>query len=115
MTFDGVLNNYFTQPELVDGGVAEIGVFAHEFGHALGAMDMYDVLTNEDGTQDGTGGYDLMCYGSYNGIRQKSTGLHESHYKEKFLTDDGMELTVPQTVEMFTDANYDTIYKNGCR
>lgn len=114
MTFDGVvLNNYFTQPELVDGGVAEIGVFAHEFGHALGAMDMYDVLTNEDGVQDGTGGYDLMCYGSYNGERSGSQPAYMNPYYRGEVFDwmPVKELKNPETVKMFTDANYDTIYK----
>ncbi|MBQ9193871.1 MAG: M6 family metalloprotease domain-containing protein [Bacteroidales bacterium] len=45
-----------------------IGTICHEFGHALGLPDFYDV----DGASNGTlswslGGYSIMCYGPYNG------------------------------------------------
>lgn len=41
-----------------------IGTICHEFSHCLGLPDLYDVLTGE---QYGTGTWDAMCSGSYNG------------------------------------------------
>lgn len=45
--------------EAIDG----IGAFCHEFSHCLGLKDHYDI--NNVGY--GTGYWDLMCYGCYNG------------------------------------------------
>ncbi|GGA92835.1 M6 family metalloprotease domain-containing protein [Ornithinibacillus halotolerans] len=81
MVYDGVLvNNYNIQPaiggnvagyyfgtnsyyeELKDGPYpAQVGVYAHEFGHALGLPDFYDT----DYTSEGTGNYSLMSGGSW--------------------------------------------------
>lgn len=41
-----------------------IGTICHEFSHCLGLPDLYDTGY---GGNVGTGGYDLMCSGSYNG------------------------------------------------
>ncbi|WP_442597943.1 M6 family metalloprotease domain-containing protein [Neobacillus sp. D3-1R] len=80
-TFDGVLvDNYNVQPEiggnvagynLATGGYDEAsksgpfpgqaGVFAHEFGHALGLPDFYDTAY----TSEGTGNYSMMAGGSW--------------------------------------------------
>ncbi|HEX7066402.1 MAG TPA: M6 family metalloprotease domain-containing protein [Bacillales bacterium] len=80
-TFDGVLlNNYTIEPEL-GGNIAgynattgtyneenasgpypaSVGVFAHEFGHALGLPDLYDT----DYTSEGDGNFSLMSGGSW--------------------------------------------------
>ncbi|AZU62883.1 M6 family metalloprotease domain-containing protein [Neobacillus mesonae] len=80
-TLDGVLvNNYNIQPE-IGGNVAgynqatggydeasktgpfpgQAGVFAHEFGHALGLPDFYDTAY----TSEGTGNYSMMSGGSW--------------------------------------------------
>ncbi len=45
--------------EAIDG----IGAFCHEFSHCLGIKDHYDI----NGKGYGTGYWDLMCYGCYNG------------------------------------------------
>lgn len=45
--------------EAIDG----IGAFCHEFSHCLGLKDHYDI----NGTGYGTGFWDIMCYGCYNG------------------------------------------------
>ncbi|HYK72871.1 MAG TPA: M6 family metalloprotease domain-containing protein, partial [Pseudoneobacillus sp.] len=80
-TFDGVLvDNYNVQPEiggnvagynLATGGYDEAsksgpfpgqaGVFAHEFGHALGLPDFYDTAY----TSEGVGNYSMMAGGSW--------------------------------------------------
>jgi immune inhibitor A len=80
-TFDGVyVDNYNIQPEIggnvagyneATGGYDEAsktgpfpgqpGVFAHEFGHALGLPDFYDTVY----TSEGVGNYSMMAGGSW--------------------------------------------------
>lgn len=45
--------------------LVEIGVFCHEFGHALNLPDLYD--RNDPATSFGVGNYCLMSYGMYGG------------------------------------------------
>lgn len=60
---DGVrINSYIIQPETLWGGISSIGVFAHEFGHALGLPDLYDI----DKSSSGIGEWCLMASGSWN-------------------------------------------------
>ncbi|NVN95332.1 MAG: M6 family metalloprotease domain-containing protein [Bacteroidetes bacterium] len=67
-TFDGVLvNSYTTMPERNSTGMGTIGVMCHEFGHNLGAPDFYDIDYATGGQYDGTGKWDLMANGSWNG------------------------------------------------
>ncbi len=53
-------------PELVASGapsnMISVGVFCHEFGHALGLPDLYDIDID---TQGGVGTWDLMAGGAY--------------------------------------------------
>jgi immune inhibitor A len=81
MTYDGVIvNNYNIQPG-IGGNVAgfdaatnsykeefkqgpfpaQTGVYAHEFGHALGLPDFYDTVY----TSEGVGNYSMMAGGSW--------------------------------------------------
>lgn len=64
-TFGGVIVDQYTmQPErsaINNSNQIEIGVFAHELGHALGLPDLYDV----DGSSEGVGRYCLMSSGSW--------------------------------------------------
>lgn len=63
--FDGtpiLVDDYIMQPaESGDGGLIGIGVFSHEFGHALGLPDLYDT----DYSSDGIGNWCLMAGGSW--------------------------------------------------
>ena len=63
--FDGsaiLVDDYIMQPaENSSGGLIEIGVFSHEFGHAIGLPDLYDT----DYTSDGIGDWCLMSGGSW--------------------------------------------------
>jgi len=58
---EGVLikvDEYVIQPEMASGGKMEaIGVFCHEFGHALGLPDLYD----RDESSEGIGNWGLMA------------------------------------------------------
>ncbi|MBC8276801.1 MAG: M6 family metalloprotease domain-containing protein, partial [FCB group bacterium] len=54
---------YIIQPSINSGGgMIEIGVFCHEFGHALGLPDLYDT----DYSSEGIGIWGLMSGGSWN-------------------------------------------------
>jgi M6 family metalloprotease-like protein len=58
------VDDYIIQPELsCGGGLIEIGVFCHEYGHALGLPDLYDT----DGGGQGAGNWCLMSGGSWGG------------------------------------------------
>ena len=56
------INDYIIQPEILNGGLQTIGVFAHEYGHALGLPDLYDT----DSSSEGIGNWALMAAGSWN-------------------------------------------------
>ncbi len=58
------VDDYIIQPELsCDGGLIEIGVFCHEYGHALGLPDLYDT----DGGGEGAGHWCVMSSGCWGG------------------------------------------------
>lgn len=86
--FDGVIIDQYTmQPErsaINNANQIEIGVFAHELGHALGLPDLYDV----DGSSEGVGRYCLMSSGSWGVDYYNSTPHrpgHPSPWCKKFL------------------------------
>lgn len=62
------VNRYIIMSELMPaeagGGIATIGVFAHEFGHMLGLPDLYDI----DYSSAGVGFWDLMASGAWNKV-----------------------------------------------
>lgn len=64
VTYDGkLINDYIIQPEKYGASnIANIGVFVHEFGHALGLPDLYDT----DGTSRGIGRWCCMAGGTWN-------------------------------------------------
>ena len=70
LTNDGVrISDYVLQPALncISNGTntpISIGVFAHEFGHALGLPDLY--ATSKTATNEGIGGWGLMGAGNWN-------------------------------------------------
>lgn len=71
MEVDGVaVGRYTCQPEILatTGGMSTIGVMVHEFGHNLGAPDFYDTdYSSSGGDYPGTGVWDLMGSGAWNG------------------------------------------------
>lgn len=75
MTFPAVevgelkIDRYSCAPELrgnSGNGISRIGPHCHEMGHALGAMDYYDVDYSNNGQFPGTGQWDIMATGSWN-------------------------------------------------
>ncbi len=76
MTFPSIdveglkISKYSCAPELrgnLGDGISRIGPHCHEIGHALGTMDFYDTDYNADGHFPGTGVWDIMASGSWNG------------------------------------------------
>ncbi|MBI5266609.1 MAG: M6 family metalloprotease domain-containing protein [candidate division Zixibacteria bacterium] len=60
---------YTMNPEEYGNSVHPIGIFCHEYGHALGLPDLYDV--DKTHTQSmGLGEWSLMAYGNYCGDSQ---------------------------------------------
>lgn len=79
-SFDGVrLMRYTIQPEILSDKVTQnrmgtIGVMCHEFGHNLGAPDFYDTdYLGSGGEFTGTGVWDLMGSGAWNGPNNSGT------------------------------------------
>lgn len=70
-TVDGLRTfRYSCSPEIRGSGgsqMTHIGVICHEIGHVLGAMDFYDTNYGTGGQYPGTGKWDLMASGSWNG------------------------------------------------
>ncbi len=68
-TFDGVqVDAYTAMPEKNATGMGTIGVMCHEFCHNLGSPDFYDTDYATGGSYTGTGKWDLMAAGSWNGL-----------------------------------------------
>lgn len=80
-----LVDGYFTQPELnLEGeSMAEIGVICHEFGHIIGADDYYDTDDEENGQYDGTGSWDLMANGGFNGNPAGAQPAHHNAYTKQ--------------------------------
>ncbi|MCA9728622.1 MAG: M6 family metalloprotease domain-containing protein, partial [Candidatus Eisenbacteria bacterium] len=61
------VNRYVMAPGTsCNGGMIEIGVFAHEFGHCLGIPDLYDTDEDVTGDSEGIGWWGLMASGNWN-------------------------------------------------
>lgn len=87
-TFNGVVVDQYTiQPELL--GYTEkmnsIGVICHEFGHNLGLPDFYDVDEELNGQYTGTGDWDIMASGTYNGSPIGSSPAHHNPFSKAEL------------------------------
>jgi len=78
-----IINDYTMEPEMVWTGVrATIGVYAHEYGHAIGLPDLYDT----DYSSSGIGNWCLMSGGSWNGPgRNGQSPSHPSAWCKKRL------------------------------
>lgn len=70
--FDGVkVDKYTIEPETLHSRMTTIGVICHEFGHNLGAPDFYDTdYSGSGGDFPGTGVWDLMGSGAWNGTNK---------------------------------------------
>lgn len=79
-TFNGVtVRRYTIEPEINarTQKLQNIGVIAHEFGHALGAPDYYDTDYEASGEFSGTGIWDLLANGAWSGdYGSRPTGVN---------------------------------------
>jgi len=71
---------------LIPGRRSEIGVYCHEFGHALGLPDLYDNSTLDQVTNVGPGNWSLMSTGQYggNGLQPEAPS-HMGGWASSFL------------------------------
>ena len=80
-TFNGItVRRYTIEPEInaKNNKIQQIGVIAHEFGHALGAPDFYDTdYSSSGGEFSGTGIWDLLANGAWSGdYGSRPTGIN---------------------------------------
>jgi len=76
------VDDYTIQPETLWGGQVTMGVFAHEYGHALGLPDLYDT----DGSSEGIGNWSLMAGGVWNYITKPGDRpAHPDAWSKYFL------------------------------
>jgi M6 family metalloprotease-like protein len=73
VTLDGVeISSYSCSAEYKDNSgsrISGIGNICHEFGHVMGAPDFYDIDKATGGSFSGTGRWDTMATGNFNGDR----------------------------------------------
>lgn len=92
-TFGSVsVDAYTTIPERNATGTGTIGVMCHEFGHSLGSPDFYDTDYGTNGAYVGTGKWDLMAGGSWNGV-SGTKPAHPNAWVKAFFN-----WTVPQQI-----------------
>ncbi|MCL2289439.1 MAG: M6 family metalloprotease domain-containing protein [Bacteroidetes bacterium] len=91
---------YSCSPELLSGTmITTIGVICHEMAHAFGAPDFYDTNYGTGGQYEGTGNWDLMAGGSWNGSPMGNRPPHPNMYtKVQFGWVTPMVLNAPLTV-----------------
>lgn len=118
-TFDGVqVDAYTTQPEKNGSSMVTIGVMCHEFGHNLGAPDFYDTDYSTGGSYDGTGEWDVMAGGSWNGASGTKPAHHNAWTKNYFTWTTPTVISTQQNVllrnaQVYTDAvRYNTTTSN---
>jgi M6 family metalloprotease-like protein len=109
---DGVyINSYTIQPEIMAGRkntkISTIGVMCHEFGHNLGAPDYYDT----DGKNNGTGQWDIMAAGSWNGTSGNRPAHFTAYQKEEFGWLELKTVTESADVELKPLSLYPDAYK----
>ncbi|MDR0207188.1 MAG: M6 family metalloprotease domain-containing protein [Bacteroidales bacterium] len=71
---------YSCSPELYSNIITTIGVIVHEMTHAFGAPDFYDTNYGTGGQYDGTGNWDVMASGSWNGYPGGNRPVHHNMY-----------------------------------
>lgn len=74
--------DYSCSPELrkaTGTDITHVGVICHELCHVFGAPDYYDTDGGTGGSFDGTGNWDLMANGMWNGPDEASWGAVPAH------------------------------------
>ena len=76
------VSDYSCSPELRKASgsdITHVGVICHELCHVFGAPDYYDTDSGSGGNFDGTGNWDLMANGMWNGPDEASWGTVPAH------------------------------------
>jgi len=104
---------YSCSPELLYSNITTIGVICHEMAHAFGAMDYYDTDYDEGGEYAGTGMWDLMAGGSWNGYPGGNCPPHPNpHVKIQYGWVDPIVLNEPTTItKMPNSAENSLVYR----
>ncbi|MCX6234148.1 MAG: M6 family metalloprotease domain-containing protein [Bacteroidetes bacterium] len=104
-TFDGVqVLDYTTMPEKNGPtNMTTIGVICHEFGHNLGSPDFYDTDYGNFGQYDGTGNWDVMAHGSWNGA-SGSQPAHPNAWIKDFFTWTNPTILTTEQISLLRDA-----------
>jgi len=71
---------YSCSPELLYSSITTVGVICHEMTHAFGAPDFYDTDGATGGSYTGTGEWDIMAGGSWNGNPGGNCPPHHNMY-----------------------------------
>ena len=75
------MSRYIMTPELGNpSSYRGVGTVCHELGHILGAPDFYDTNYEEGGKFNGTGKWDLMAGGCWNGVMLAISPAHPNPY-----------------------------------
>ncbi|MCL2511079.1 MAG: M6 family metalloprotease domain-containing protein [Bacteroidales bacterium] len=93
------ISEYSCSPELLYSNITTIGVICHEMTHAFGAPDFYDTNNSTGGQYEGTGYWDIMAGGSWNGSPAGNRPPHHNMYtKVKFGWVTPTVLSSPQVI-----------------
>jgi len=93
------LDVYSCSPELYGNSITTIGVICHEMTHAFGAPDFYDTNGATGGSFTGTGNWDIMAGGSWNGTPSGNRPAHHNMYtKIQFGWVSPIVLSSPTTI-----------------
>ncbi len=92
------VSEYIITPELSNNNtIAPIGTICHEFGHILGVPDFYDVANSQ---YFGTGDYDLMGGGGWNGNGYRP--CHHNAYSKCYILGWGQAKILPKSTKTYT-------------
>jgi len=105
------VNKYVLQPETYKGGISTMGVFAHEYGHALGLPDLYDYGYDSQGVGD----WSLMASGSWNGVSRAGDRPAQleawSKYRLGWVSPTRITSATPVAVTLYPATLYPDVYQ----
>jgi M6 family metalloprotease-like protein len=105
---DGVIaDDYIIQPEILYGSITTIGVFCHEFGHAMGLPDLYDY----DSDSNGAGDFCLMASGNWNGTSGDTPSYPSAYCRVQLGWVDPTSITHTGAYSLPAVENSDSIFK----
>ncbi len=111
--YDGMsISDYSCVPELRGNSgsrMTHIGVICHELGHVLGCWDFYDTDYATGGQYQGTGDWDIMASGNWNGDGATPANFNPYVRCYDFGWETPIELDMPSTITI--DPGEQTVYR----